>query len=303
MKLVRLLALGAMVAASAGCSRDTDGDLIALDPLSGLRYVNLVADTGAMDFRIIDIVGDAPNTVGATFRTGGAPNGVTNPSPTQPPYLPVRAGTRHIRVFMNGTSSAVASTIMFDTTFAFVANTNYTMFLYGYSRTGQGGVQAIITSDVVPTIAAGQFAVRVVHLAPSVSPTLGSTNVDVFVDTLAAAATPIGSAQFANVAFGEVRPYLTRTVRLAAAGPPAVTAWNYRAAYTATATLTPFVQGDVPNGTVGTSTVNPAAGDLVAGSAFSIVLVPPSVTGSPATNFTTPSAIFLIDQKPPRTAP
>ena len=305
MNVFKVSAFCVLAGAMVACTSNNDGTLVTPDPVAGFRYVNLVADTGAMDFRIIDVVTNAPNQVSATFRTGGNPGGASA-NGFLPPYQAVLAdGTpRHVRVFMSGTTAAIASTIMFDTTFTFTPGSNYTMFLFGYARTGQGGLKAIITSDVVPTLAAGQFAVRVVHLAPTVAPSLAATRVDVFVDTLAAAATPVGTAQFANVAFGEVRAYLARTARVAVATPaPGVPALNYRAAYTATGTLTPFVQGDVPNGSTGTSTVNPIAGDLVAGSVFSIVIVPPSVTGSAATAFATPSAIFLVDGQPPRTAP
>ena len=70
MRIVRILAIG-LLAAGAACSRDNAGAIVTPDPVGGLRYVNLVSDTAAMDFRIIDIIGDAPNTVSATFRTGG----------------------------------------------------------------------------------------------------------------------------------------------------------------------------------------------------------------------------------------
>lgn len=305
MNVFKVSAFCVLAGAMVACTGNDEGTLVTPDPVAGFRYVNLVADTGAMDFRIIDVVANAPNQTSATFRTGGNPSGTT-PNGFLPPYQAVLAdGTpRHIRVFMSGSTPAIASTVMFDTTFTFTPNTNYTMYLYGYARTGQGGVKGLITTDALPTLAAGQFGVRVVHLAPAVTPTLAATNVDVFVDTLGAAVTPVGAATFANVAFGEVRPYLTRTARVAVATPaPGVPALNYRAAYTATGTLTPFVQADVPNGSTGTATVNPIAGDLVAGSVFSIVIVPPSVTGSTATNFATPSALFLVDGQPPRTAP
>jgi hypothetical protein len=41
----------------------------------------------------------------------------------------------------------------------------------------------------------------------------------------------------------------------------------------------------------------------VAGTAMTAVVVPRSVAGSPATSFTTPSVIYLVDQFPPRTCP
>lgn len=290
------------VAVVVGCKHDADGSLVTAAPVAGLRYINLVPDTGGMDFRVIDVVGDAPNTVNATFRTGGSPYGVTIVG--MPAHTAVAAGTRHIRAFMSGSTIPIASTVMLDMTYAFDAGQNYTVYLWGYSRTGgTPAIAALVVKDSVPTLAANQFAVRALHLAPTLAPTLASTGVSVWVDTLAAATTPTGTPTFASVAPGAVTAYQAFTARAAVTGPPAVPALNYRTSVTVATTTTPFFQVDVPNGTAGTSTVNPIAGDLIAGSALTSIIVPPSVTGSQATAFATPTLVYIIDQRPPRTAP
>jgi hypothetical protein len=393
MRLLRLFALSA-IAVAAACAASTDGTLVTPDPLAGLRYVNLVADTGAVDFRVIDIVENAPNQVAAAFRTGGNPAGFTAPAGTMPWYQGVEAGTRHIRVFMNGTTAAVASQIVFDTVVTFTAGQNYTFYLYGYARTGQTPrVNALITTDAVQsiptattaitqtatsgtltsittttntivaasgswitqgvkvgdmvvltnhataannslrlgvaavtastitiasanliatavpdsaftlTIQSAKFAVRVIDLAASTAGTvsLAGNVADVFVDTLGAAVTPpAGSAKFTTVNFFEQRPYTQLVVN---------SGLNYRAAIAASGTATPFIQGDVPNGTVGTATANPIPGDLVAGTALTIIITPRAVAGSgavPSGNpaaFQSPALAFVFDQLPPRTAP
>ncbi len=305
MRLLRLCALG-LAAVAVACSKDTGGTLGVQDPVAGFRYVNLVPDLGPVDFRVVDIIGDAPNAIGATFRTGGAPYGVI--TAFLPPHLPVREGTRTIRVFRNHTHPDTASIVVYETTFAFVANNDYTLYMYGYSLPASG--TPALTAQIVqdnPTDPGASISVRVIHLAPTLAgSTLAAGNLDVFVDTLGAAATPVGAPLFANVAFGDIRTYTNRTPRPAVAGPPAVAALNYRAAFTATGTLTPFIQADVPNGVVGTSTANPIAGDLVAGTSISVVIVPRSTAGSLAPQtaaFTAPTVLFLIDRQPPRTAP
>ena len=56
----------------------------------------------------------------------------------------------------------------------------------------------------------------------------------------------------------------------------------------------------------GTALVNPVAGELVAGTAYTILLAPRSVVGSQAPQtaaFTAPAALVLVDQQPARTAP
>jgi len=298
MKLLRVGIALLMAAGVAACSKDTSGTLVTQDPLAGLRYVNLVPDTGAVDFRVIDVVENAPDQVAATFRTGGSPSGVA--TTFLPPHAPVLAGTRHIRVFMNGTTAAVASQVVLDTTFTFDQGFNYTFYMYGYTRTGQApAVRAFITKDSLPSATAAQWQVRVIHLAPTLAPTFAATPVDVWVDSLAAAATPVGAPTFANVNLLQTSAYLPFTAR----GSPAL---NYRVAIAATGTTTPIVSAAVPAGVVGTSSTNPIAGDLVGGTGISAVIVPPSVVGSQAPQaaaFLVPTILFLIDKQPPVTAP
>ncbi len=294
MRLFRLSAFALIAAAATGCAGEPGGTLVTPDPVAGLRYVNLVADTGAMDFRVIDIVGDAPNQVQATFRTGGLPYGAASAGQL-PLHQAVRAGTRSIRVFMNGTTPAVASTIMFDTTFTFEANNNYSLYLYGYARTGSTPrLNAVIVKDSVPALAAGKIGVRLLHMAPTLAPN-ANTNIDGYVVPTAAAAPLAGTATFANVAFNGLSSYAVLDTSLAT---------GYKVAVTATGTNTPILfQANMVAGTRGTSTTNPVPGTYVVNTAFTAVVVPQSVAGSQATSFTTPSVLYLIDQLPPRTAP
>src|SRR5262245_54783897 len=111
-KRICTLILAGASAAVVGCSHDTDGELVTPTVVAGLRYVNLVPDTGGMDIRVIDVVGDAPNTFNATFRTGGSPYGIATAD--LPPHTAVLAGTRQIRAFNSSTNTAVASQILLD---------------------------------------------------------------------------------------------------------------------------------------------------------------------------------------------
>src|SRR4051794_16016658 len=99
MSVFKLCAAGVMAVLAAGClSHDEDGTAVAPDPVAGLRFVNLVSDTTALTFRVVDVVNNAPLTVGATFRTGGSPFGSV--TAFLPPYFAVDVGTRHIKVFL-----------------------------------------------------------------------------------------------------------------------------------------------------------------------------------------------------------
>lgn len=306
MKLFRVCAVLALMGA-VSCKNDTTGTISAIPPLAGLRYMNISPDTSAVDFRIVDAVAYAPNQTAAAFRTGGVVDGISLGGAT-PFYLPVAAGSHEIRVFLNGTTAATASTILLDTTITFLANNNYTFYLYGYANSPTNGVPkmaALVTTDTALTIAAGNFAVRVIHAAPTMAGAAGLATraVDVWIDTLALAAAPVGAPTFANVDLGQVRASATKTARPAAGAVPALA---YRVAFAATGGTAPIISAALPVGVVGTSTTNPTPGVIVSGTQYSVLLVPRSTaaTGAPQTAaFTNPTALFLVDQLPPRTAP
>jgi len=250
-----------MSVALAACTEEQQGVLQPMPPLAGLRYVNLVNDTGAVDFRIINFIGDAPNAGAAGYRTGGAPYGV--PNTLLPPHWPVEAGRDvHIRVFMNGTTPEIASQVVFDTTCTFSEGANYTFYLYGSART-TNGVHALVTADG-PTAPTG-VAFRVINF-------LGTAQ---DLDIVARTATqPLGgaTAMFAGVQPGAVTAYTDLAVSTA-----------YKGVLTAAGTRGPFLSAHhVPPGVVGTGTSNPVAGTALAGTAISAVIVPASVAGSPA---------------------
>jgi hypothetical protein len=287
------------------CQKTEQGVLQPIPPLAGLRYVNLVNDTGALDFRVINFIGDAPSAGAATFRTGGAPYGIS--TNFLPPHLPVEAGREvHIRVFMDDTLPQYASQVVFDTTCTFTASKNYTFYLYGSARAST--VHALVSLDSVPTLTGTNIAVRTINLASTVAPTLTGPNVDVdFVQQ--AATSPLGgTATFGGVAYKAVTNYTT----MAASG-------TFKAVVSdvGTRTFTTFAV-NAPAGVVGTAALNPVAGTLVPGSALSVVVVPPSDTTHAAADttafsrarkapktaaFLVPTVLFLIDQKPPLTAP
>lgn len=277
----------ALGVALVGCEKTKQGVLQPQAPLAGLRYVNLVNDTGAVDFRIVNFIGDAPVAGAAAFRTGGQPYGVaTN---FLPPHWPVEANRDvEVRVFMNGLDPAVASQVVFDTTMRFTPNVNYTFYLYGSARAS--GVHAYVSVDTLTAAPAG-VAFRVINLGGA---TVGPVDVDIVDQT--ATAPLAGTANFANVAAGAKTNYTNFTV-----------SGTLMAVASAPGTRDPFLfTANAPAGTVGTSTLNPIAGTAVAGTAISAVVVPASVAGSTAPQtaaYQIPAIIFLIDRKPALTAP
>lgn len=260
MTLYRLSLACILGAALVACAKTEQGVLEPSPARAALRYVNLVPDTGAVDFRIIDIIGDAPTAGAATFRTGGQPYGIaTN---YLPPHFPVQVGERHIRVFPNSTNPAVASIILLDTLVTFNENVYYTFYLYR----GSPKVQALITVDTLPAPAGVAF--RVINLGGTA---VGSADVDIVARNATVPLTA-ATATFANVAPGAVTAYTNLAVSA-----------SYRGLLSAPGARSTFlVSTYAPEGTVGTTTLNPVAGTAVAGTAISAVIVPPSVTASTA---------------------
>lgn len=265
----------AVSVALVACHKTEQGVLQPIPPLAGLRYVNLVNDTGAVDFRIVNFIGDAPNAGQATFRTGGQPYGVS--TNFLPPHWPVEANRDvEVRVFMNGLDPAVSSTVVFDTTMQFAANVNYTFYLYGSARTANG-VHAFVSVDTVPAPAG--LAFRVINLGGA---TVGAADVDIVPRT--ATAPLAGTATFANVAPGAVTGYQAVAVNSA-----------LKAVLSAPGTRAPFlVSTFAPAGVVGTSSTNPVAGTAVAGTVISAVIVPASAGGSQAPQSGSPSSKSTI---------
>ncbi len=247
-------------AALAACSDTKQGVLQPDEPVAYLRYVNVVPDTGAVDFRIVDIVGDAPSAGAATFRTGGYPSGI--PTNFLPPHQRVAAGARQIRVFPSSTNPQVTSQYLLDTTVTFQQGVYYTFYLTGSARSGT--LRAIVTEDAPASSPAG-VAFRVINFGGA-----GAVDVDVVGQTTLA---PLaGTATFANVAAGAVTAYQDLAIGT-----------NLKAVATAPGTRRPFLfQALAASGVRGDTITMPIAGTNVAGTAISAVVVPASVAGSSA---------------------
>ncbi len=106
--------------------------------------------------------------------------------------------------------------------------------------------------------------------------------------------------QIANVAYLALGTY-TMVARDSAAAD------SLRIVVTAAGTKAPrLVNLKLPVGIAGTDSTNPIAGTRIAGSVVTAVIVPASVVGSRAPQggaFAAPSAVFLVDRRPPNTAP
>jgi uncharacterized protein DUF4397 len=277
---LRFFALLGVAFLVAGCSKDATF-VEPIPPLAAIHFVEAVPDTNPMDFRVVDIVSNA-GLFDAPFRTANMF------------YTGIEAGNRKIRVFISSSDPNVTGVPIYDTTFAFTANTDYTFIHTGFARTGQAPARTVwIVTDNAPAPAAGQVGVRVMHAGAG----LGAVDFNL---THRAADTLPDAPLLGNVSYSTVSNYLLVGADTAAAD-------SLRIVVTAAGTKAPVLFTlKLPTGVPGTSSANPIAGARVSGSVMSVVVVPASVVGSQAPQggaFAAPNGVVLVDRRPPNTAP
>jgi len=228
-------------------------------PTAGFRFINAVPDTNAMDLHFIDMVENSAHyQIG--FRDGPATSGGVTGS-AQIEYKNTRAGSRHFRIFLNGNTAAIASTVLKDTTVTLEAGKVYTAIMQGPARSG--GMKLVVYEEVIADPAAS-VALRVINTTPN----------PIDVRTYPSAGTAPVAATWASV------PAYSRSSFVTAA--PAQMKYNVTAAGGATALFTDALAliGAPASSSAGTSTldIEGLPGTTQAGSAVSAIVFPPSVT-------------------------
>ena len=280
MNPLRFSIVGFLAVAAAACSKDATF-VETNPPQAAVHWVNAIADTGALDMRPIDIVTNA-GLFSATFRSSNMF------------YQGIDAGARRIRVFVHDSNPAIAGVPIFDSTFTVTANNGYTLLYAGLARTGSTPARSFnVITDNPAAPAAGQIGYRIIHAGA------GLGNLDVNFVRHAADTLP-DAPQIANVTYLAADTY-TMVARDSAAAD------SLRIVVTAAGTKAPrLVNLKLPVGIAGTDSTNPIAGTRIAGSVITAVIVPASVVGSRAPQggvFAAPSTVFLVDRRPPNTAP
>lgn len=265
MRLTRLVSLSVLGALLVGCD---DDEIITNTPppLAGVRFINALPDTGAVDIRMIDQVDWSAFALTLAFRSGTE-------------HQPTEAKARRIRVFPTSTNQAVTSQFMLDTTITFQAGTNYTLLLVGSARANTD--RFIVLTDTPPACNA-DIAVRAVNA--------GITgNVDLFITRKSTDPRPT-QPSFANVAPLAASGYVSR---------PADTTF---VRFTNAGDTTTVASAAGPTAPATSTGQRPAAGVNSACTAFSAIAFPRSVAGSSApqtpARFTAPEVIYFIDRVP-----
>lgn len=270
-----ILALSVLVLVAA-CSHDATFTE-PIPPNAAIHWVEAVPDTMSEDMRVIDIVSNA-GLYQASFRAANVF------------YQGIQAGSRHIRIFNHSTDPVIAQQILLDTTIAFAASDSIAFIHMGFARTGSVPARQVqLFTGKAPDPGAGNVGIRVIHAGA------GLGNLDVFLIRRPQDTTALGTPFATNVAYAGVSAY---TPQAADTGAQAM-----RVIVTATGTTTPILANVLlPTGAVADtiSHTNPIPGARIVGSVMTAVIVPRSVAGSQAPQaFTTPSAVVLVDRRPP----
>ena len=292
-RILNLSMLGLAAGVVGACTPD---EIIRTEdiPTAGLRFINAVPDTGAMDFRFVD----APESNahwGIAFRNSPTISG-GQPASILVQYKNARAGSRHFRVFMNGGCSetacnqAEATKVMVDQTVTLEAGRLYTALLWGNARTGSTPGIAMDFYEETVADPGVQVALRVINT------TNGAVDASFFP---AADPGPPVTPTWAGVAARSRSSY-----QMAAPG-------QYRYSVTGVTQTANLALVGAPAVTVAPGPYDALPGTTVAGSAITAIVWPSSVAGSQAPQnpasatlpaFTAPAITFVWDRRPPRPA-
>ena len=281
----RIVLLSVLSAAGAVIACSTPETIIPVPtpPTAGVRFINAVPDTGGaygLDFRFVDIVENSDH-FRMTFRN--APSATAPFVSTLTEYKGTLEGSRHFRVFLDDTLQAVASTVIKDSSLTTVALHNYTVMLWGNSRSsGPDKMRLTVWEETVPDPGA-QVSLRVVN----------TTSAPIDVRVYAQSGTAPAAATWPAVPAYSASGYVSVA--------PGSYMYNVQPAGGGTAL---FADALAPPGTAATVDIEAVPGSNVKGSALSAFVYPRSVAGSKAPQgapFAVPSIAFNWDRRPPRT--
>lgn len=267
MRLSRFLVISVVLAAIAACNDDEITNTTP-PPLAGVRFINAMSDTGAVDIRMIDQVAWSAFALSLAFRSGTE-------------HQPTEAKTRRIRVFPTSTNPAVTSNFMLDTTLTFTANQNYTVLLTGSAKANPKTIRFVALADSPP--AATDVALRAFNLG------CAAGNIDLYLTRQATDPRPAQPAA-GNVAPMAASPYVTRAPD---------TLLFARVTNAGDTTTVATAQG--PRATV-TPGTRPAAGVNSPGTVLTAFCFPRSVAGTSApqdtVSFNRSAVVYFVDRVP-----
>jgi hypothetical protein len=303
MRLSRVIFAGIVALSLAGCGEDPVSKQIAPEPSAAIRWINAVPDTVAMDYRIVDYPSNASEPALAFQSVSGN-------------WRIIPAGTHQVKAFffcsaaLAGLSwcadAGVVSQVVDEATLNLGVDKKYTILHYGFAKAGSTPQKSLqVIEDVLPTVPAGQVAIRVINAAPA----FGSINVYASTATATGGAVT-GIPAFTSVAPGAATPWVNF--------PVATGSSSYRFAATsttATTVLADFLATPGVAATAATATtgaLDAVPGTRQAGSALTIVVFGPRVAytlrspsgaTTPVAGTTTGAMANVADVWPARISP
>jgi hypothetical protein len=261
MRLSRLvlLSLGTMTAIACG---GADVTTPSVPPLSSVRFINALSDTGSVDVRAMDQVAYSPVANNLAYRAATV-------------YQNSAVGVRHFRVFPTSTNISVTSSVLADVSVTLPANTRITLLVAGSARAGT--ISLWMVDDGADAPPAGQVSVRLVNAAPGV---INGYLVNTPTDPIPASPTYSGLGTLIR------SPYVART-----AGAAAV-----RVTDAGSGTIKASAAGPVAAATLAGQ--KPAAGVTSPGTSFSVYYFDVGAAGSANAAVTNPSLIWFVDRNP-----
>ncbi|HET9513055.1 MAG TPA: DUF4397 domain-containing protein [Gemmatimonadales bacterium] len=270
-----------------GCAPD---EVIPTEDITtaGVRFIHAVPDTGALDFRPVDIV---ENTAfyGVSFRSNA-----------QVFYKNARSGERNFKIFLTpdrnksaAEQQQMASTVVQDINVTLEPGRLYTFILWGYARTGSTPAMQLTVLEDNPSDPGSQVALRIVNAG------VGLGDIDGYQyargpDTgtsCPGGAPPPAAPTWASVPEMAASSYITVD--------PGLKCYRVTLAGDVTELFTDALAlaGAPPNLVTGHQAI---PGTTQAGSAVTGFVLPPSVVGSQAPQtLTAPTILFFWDRRPP----
>lgn len=261
MRFSRFVMLFLGTVALSACGKD-EVTTPTLPPLSQVRFINAVSDTGAVDIRAIDQVELSPVANALAFRAATV-------------YYPTEAGVRRFRVFPTSTVAAVTSQILSEASVTLPANRRITLLLAGSARSKT--VNLWVIDDDAPAPAAGSVSARLVNAAGGV--------IDGYAVATATTALP-ATPTYSSLGLLTASPRVQR-----ATGPAAI-----RVTDAGTTTVQASTAG--PASPTAVAGANPGAGVSSAGTAFSAYYFRAGAAGSANASLSAPGIVWFVDRNP-----
>ena len=261
--IIRLSVLCVAVGVVSACAPE---QVVETDeiPTAGVRFINAVPDTGAMDFRFVDIPENSAHW-SISFRNSPVTSACITAS-TQVQYKPTMAGQRQFRIFTSGTTAAVASTVVKDTVVNLEAGKNYTALLWGNARGGATPMRLTFFEESPPDPGA-QVALRAINASGS------AIDVSYYPATGAAPGTAIAS----NLAPLSISSYVTAA--------PAEIRYHVQPAGGGVVLAEGLALTGAAANPNAPGPFDASPGTTVAGSAVTAIIFPTAVAGSQAPSF------------------